>query len=105
MRLEILHVPDCPSVAVLLERLAWATAGRADVEISLRLVEDAGTAAELGMRGSPTLLVDGADPYADLAQPTSVSCRLYRDAGGGLGGAPSVASLQAVLAGRNPAAG
>ena len=29
------------------------------------------------MTGSPTLLVDGADPFARPGQPPSISCRLY----------------------------
>jgi hypothetical protein len=33
-------------------------------------------AAAAGMHGSPTLLVDGIDPFAAPGQPTSLSCRL-----------------------------
>ena len=102
MKLEILHVTDCPNVEVLRERLVLATSGRGDVELSLRLVEDPDVAAELGMRGSPTLLVDGVDPFADTAQPASVSCRLYRGPDGSVGGAPSVEALRAVLGVQDP---
>ena len=31
------------------------------------------------MYGSPTLLIDGVDPFAEPGQPPSMSCRLYRD--------------------------
>jgi hypothetical protein len=53
------------------------------------------------MHGSPTVLVDGADPFAAQSgsageQLPSVSCRLY-DNGGVLEGAPSVAELRAAL--------
>lgn len=97
MKLEILHVADCPNVAVLQDRLAVVTAGRPDVDMFLRLVEDPEVAAQLGMRGSPTVLVDGADPFADPAEPPSISCRLYRGPDGSVGGAPSVEALRALL--------
>ena len=51
------------------------------------------------MHGSPTLLVDGTDPFAVPGQPPSLSCRLYRDAAGRMSGAPTVEALRRVLAG------
>jgi len=60
MRLQILHVPDCPNVVVLRQHLAEALGDRVDeVEIRLHEVGDQALAVELGMAGSPTLLVDG----------------------------------------------
>ncbi|CRK57742.1 Organomercurial lyase [Alloactinosynnema sp. L-07] len=94
--MEILHVPDCPSVRVLRERLDVAMAGVV-VEVVLRVVRDAETAAAVGMTGSPTLLVDGVDPFAEPGVAPSMSCRLYRHADGHLDGAPSVARLSEVL--------
>jgi hypothetical protein len=49
------------------------------------------------MTGSPTLLLDGRDPFARAGQEPAISCRLYRDADGRSGPAPSVAQLRAVL--------
>ena len=51
------------------------------------------------MHGSPTLLVDGTDPFAVPGQPPSLSCRLYRDAAGRMSGTPTVEALRRVLAG------
>jgi hypothetical protein len=97
MRLEVLHVRDCPSVALLDERIAEAVAGeRIDVAITHRVVDNAATATEAGMTGSPTLLIDGDDPFATAGLVPSVSCRLY-PAGGGVDRAPSVAELRAAL--------
>jgi hypothetical protein len=39
-----------------------------------------------GVAGSPTLLVDGTDPFTVPGQAPSVSCRLYRDESGRLTG-------------------
>ena len=47
-------------------------------------------------RGSPTVLVDGRDPFADPAAPVGLSCRVYRTADG-LAGSPTVDQLLAVL--------
>lgn len=98
MELTVLSVPDCPSVGVLTERLHEVLGGRRDVRVAQRVVQDEVTAIRTGMHGSPTLLVDGRDPFAEPGQSPSLSCRLYRGAGGtAIEGAPSVAQLRAVL--------
>ncbi|GAD83341.1 alkylmercury lyase [Nocardia asteroides NBRC 15531] len=97
MRLEILQVADCPNVPVLEERIRRAVADRpVDVEIVHRVIDNAEQAASAGMTGSPTLLVDGRDPFAVDGSVTSVSCRLYPSANG-LDGAPSVSALRTAL--------
>lgn len=98
MKLEILQVPDCPNVAVLEQRIRQATAGQpVQLEITRRVIDDPGRAATAGMTGSPTLLVDGCDPFATPGQVPSLSCRLYPSDTGRLDGAPSVAALRAAL--------
>ncbi|MFE3223676.1 alkylmercury lyase family protein [Nocardia sp. NPDC059228] len=98
MKLEILQVPHCPNVAVLEDRIRQATAGHPIVlEISHRVIDDPDDAAAAGMAGSPTLLVDGVDPFAVPGQVPSVACRLYRSESGGIDGAPTVGALRAAL--------
>jgi hypothetical protein len=97
VRLHILSVPDCPNVAPLQQRLAETLAGRDDVTVTTEVIDSLGGAARAGMSGSPTLLIDGVDPFARPGQVPSVSCRLYRDETGALTGAPSVAQLRAAL--------
>ena len=98
MHLTILAVPDCPNAPVLEERLAAVLHGRADVSVSHEVITDEGQAARRGMHGSPTLLIDGADLFAEPGQPPSMSCRLYRGEDGRASGAPSVAQLRQVIA-------
>src|SRR5262249_15913262 len=62
-----------------------------------REIADEREAAQAGMHGSPTLLIDGVDPFAAPGQPPSLSCRLYRDATGRAEGAPSVEGLRRAL--------
>ena len=94
MQLTVLAVPGCPNAPVLGGRLAAAVDGRAGVSVSCQVISDEGEAARWGMHGSPTLLIDGVDPFADPEQPPSMSCRLYRDDNGQLSGTPSVSQLR-----------
>jgi hypothetical protein len=96
--LTLLTVPACPNAAAFEERLATALAGRRGVVVHRREIADEREAAEAGMHGSPTLLINGADPFAEPGQPPSLSCRLYRDAEGRLGPAPSAEPLRQALA-------
>jgi len=97
MELVLLTVPDCPNATAFEERLAAALTGRPDAVVRHRVVGAEREAAEAGMHGSPTLLVDGIDPFAAPGQPPSLSCRLYRDASGRAGPVPSVQELRRVL--------
>lgn len=96
MRITVLMVPDCPNVPVVRERIARALNGRG-AEVELVEVTDEAQARALGMTGSPTVLVDGVDPFAVPGVPASVSCRRYRRADGTADGAPSVADLRRAL--------
>ena len=98
MELTLLTVPGCPHADAFGERLAAALAGRADAVVRRREVADERQAAEVGVHGSPTLLIDGVDPFAGPDQAPSLSCRLYRDEAGRAGGAPSVQALRRALA-------
>jgi hypothetical protein len=98
MELVVLTVPGCPNAAALDERLAAALAEYPAAVVRHRVVGDEREAAQVGMHGSPTLLVNGADPFAQPGQPPSLSCRLYRDASGLAGPVPSVQELRRVLA-------
>ncbi len=94
MELAVLAVPDCPSVALLEDRLARALQGRPDVTVTRHVIASQQEAARRGMRGSPTILVNGTDPFARPGQAASMSCRLYRDRGGKPEGAPTVSQLR-----------
>ena len=97
MRLEILQVPDCPNTAVLETRLAPLLAGRPDIEVTRQVVTAEDDAEHFGMTGSPTLLVDAADPFARPGLRPSISCRLYPDEQGRPGPAPSPRQLPEAL--------
>lgn len=97
MHLTILAVPNCPNVKLLEQRLMQAIGDRPDVTISQHEIGDQDQAARRGMHGSPTLLVDGIDPFAQPGRHASVSCRLYQKSRGKTDGAPSVRQLRAAI--------
>ena len=98
MRIEVLTVPECPNGPLVEQRLAEALDCRPDVTVERRVAATVERAEEYGMHGSPTVLIDGRDPFAEPAASTSLSCRLYRDGQGRAQGAPSTSQLRAALA-------
>ena len=97
MELVLLTVPACPHAAAFEERLAAALAGHPGTVVHRREITGEREAAQAGMHGSATLLVDGVDPFAAPGQAPSLSCRLYRDAAGRTGSAPSVEVMRKAL--------
>lgn len=97
MRLQVLHVPDCPGAESLDRRLAPLLQARPDIEVVRQLVTTDGEAKRLGMTGSPTILVDGTDLFPGPPRSPSLSCRLYPDDQGHLGPAPTSTQLQRAL--------
>ena len=93
MGITLLHVPDCPNLSLARDRVIEA-AERAGVGVRVeeRLVHGLSDAAELGFTGSPTILVDGVDPFAGTDLVPSMACRLY-STDEGVQGAPSVEAL------------
>ncbi|AYM41779.1 alkylmercury lyase family protein [Mycobacteroides chelonae] len=99
MNLEILQVPECPNVQLLEDRIAAALADeQITATITHRIVNTAEEANHHRMTGSPTLLIDGEDPFEECGLTGGLSCRLYAgESGSGLEGAPSVSALRAAL--------
>ena len=99
MEVELLWFPGCPSWRVTAERLreALPLAG-VDADVVLVEVTTPADAERLRFRGSPTVLVEGRDPFAEDADPVGLSCRVFRTPEG-LRGAPTVEMLVEVLRG------
>ena len=77
-------------------REALREAGADGSAITYEKIETPEQAEKTGFRGSPTILVDGRDPFADEDAPVGLSSRIYRtDAGPA--GAPSLPQLVVAL--------
>jgi hypothetical protein len=68
------------------------------LEIQLHKVATPEEAARIGFGGSPTILFDGVDLFADASPGVGYACRLYRTEAG-TEGAPSLSQLTERLAG------
>ena len=89
---RVLHVPDCPNAAVALARIREAVGG-VEVRVEAVQVQTDDEAAQAGMRGSPTILIDGADPFTPAVIPTGIACRIVP----GGDPVPSIEALRAAL--------
>ncbi|MGO4244080.1 thioredoxin family protein, partial [Janibacter sp. RAF20_2_2] len=69
-----------------------------DVDVEKILVTTPEQADEWSFRGSPSILVDGEDHFAEPGAPVGLSCRLYRTPDG-VEGSPTVEQLVQVLSG------
>ncbi len=100
MDVTLQYFDGCPHWRLAESRLTEAlrSAGLEETSINYQKIESSEEAERLSFRGSPTILVDGRDPFAGETQPVGMTCRLY-DTEDGREGAPSVAQMQDALGG------
>jgi hypothetical protein len=95
MKLALLYFDDCPNWEVAAERLDDVAGGRG-LTVERRLVMTPEEAEAARFRGSPTILIDGEDPFAAGDEPFGLACRVYKTADGPAG-SPTTEQLEAVL--------
>ncbi len=97
MTITLQYFDGCPNWEIAATRLRNVVDRLGlDTDIDLQLVDSPDAADRLGFRGSPTVLIDGLDPFADPLAPVGLSCRIY-DTEDGRAGAPSEQQLERVL--------
>ena len=98
MHLEVRFVRDCPHLPVVRDRLqrALEAVNQAGLGVRYRIVADLEDAQRLRFVGSPTVLINQADPFLEPEAAVGMSCQLYRG-GDGLSGSPSTDDLITVL--------
>jgi hypothetical protein len=104
VQVSLLYVDDCPNWQVADARLAEALlqVGLPDKDVEHRLIASDTEAQAAHFRGSPTILIDGEDPFeVGGSRIFGLTCRLYPTAAG-LAGSPTVDQLVAALAVRGP---
>lgn len=92
----LLYFDGCPSWRTAEERLQML-ADELGFDLRRREVDTPEAAEQWAFRGSPTVLVDGRDVFAEGDEPVGLSCRVYQTPDGSAG-APTVAQLREVLA-------
>ena len=99
--MALLYFDGCPNWKST-ERLlldVMEELGVASDRLVLQRVKTPEEAAELSFHGSPTVLVDGVDPFADPNAAVGLACRLYPTETG-LAGSPSRRQLTEALRSR-----
>lgn len=98
MRVTLRYFDGCPNWRVAQERVRQVLdeVGAPEVPIELERIETPERAQEVAFRGSPTVLIDGRDPFLDDDAPIGLMCRVYTTPEG-LAGAPTLSQLRAAL--------
>ncbi|MGH8823737.1 MAG: thioredoxin family protein [Jiangellaceae bacterium] len=95
MDVTLLYFDDCPHWR-LVDRRLHALAADLDVRVSYQVVSTPDDAEALVFHGSPTILIDGRDPFAHADQPIGLACRIYQTPSGPAG-APTIQQLRSAL--------
>jgi hypothetical protein len=97
VKVELLYFDGCPHWQVVERRLIDALDRLGRPESVQRVkIESLEHAQRVGFCGSPTILVDGLDPFATANTPIGLTCRLY-ETEDGTAGSPSARQLMRVL--------
>ena len=93
----VLYFGGCPSWQTALERVhAAAAQSGVPVQVSTLAVESDEDAVRMGFTGSPTVLMEGTDPFVQPGSSPALACRLYATPAG-LAGSPTIDQLVAAL--------
>lgn len=87
MKVTIQYFDGCPHWETAASRLREILRGVPGnhVELEYQLIDSPETAERVGFHGSPTILVDGHDPFATGDEPIGMTCRVYRTDDGARG--------------------
>ena len=96
MRVELRYFDDCPHWKIADEHLR-SLATEVGFELTHRRVESPEDAETFEFRGSPSILVNGRDPFTVGDEPVGLSCRIYQTPDGPTG-SPTVEQLRTALA-------
>ena len=99
MKVELLHIVDCPNtdIAETTARAALDALGLGGVPVELVTIRTEAEAANTQFGGSPTILLDGVDLFP-TTPARSLACRVYAT-GSGYAGAPTQEQIEAALRG------
>lgn len=101
MKIELLHIDDCPNTAKALAQVetALTALGRQDLAVRLWPIKSPADIAGTVFSGSPTITVDGTDIFPGAALSTELACRIYPTPNG-MAGAPTLDQILEALRNR-----
>ncbi|TWP36887.1 hypothetical protein FGL98_08690 [Leekyejoonella antrihumi] len=97
MEIELLVVPDCPNETDAAALITTAVAdARVLATVTRTVIATPDQARQRGFVGSPTILLNGSDPFAQPDAVVALACRLYSTPDG-LRGVPTLSDLRQEL--------
>ena len=98
MDIELLVVADCPHEhsAMVLLRTALDDVGLTAVDVRTTVIVTDDAADQLSFVGSPTILINGHDPFPARRAPAALACRVYPSVAGAAG-VPTLRELRQAL--------
>ncbi len=97
MDVTLLYFEDCPNWIVVNERLETLRVEHPGMSITRQIVDTPEEAERTRFRGSPSILIDGIDPFSDPDDPVGLSCRVYQTPAGPAG-SPTLTQLRNAMA-------
>lgn len=96
MRITLQYFSGCPGWKSTEAHIATLRGEGFDLTLERQLIESREAAERLGFCGSPTVLIDGVDPFADHDSEFGLSCRVYMTETG-IAPSPSLDQLRAAV--------
>ncbi len=96
MDITLQYFDGCPNWKDSDAYLEALAAEGLEIVVSRQLISTPEAASEAGFRGSPTVLIDGIDPFSDSETPIGLSCRMYRT-DDGYAGSPTLDQLRTAI--------
>lgn len=98
MNVTLLYFDECPHWKITDSYLRQLVSEIDGLTIRYQLVDTPEAAERFGFRGSPSVLLEGVDPFASADAPVGLSCRVYQTPAGPAG-SPTLEQLRSVLTG------
>lgn len=90
------YFEGCPNWETTRRHLDTLVAEGLEATLHYELIDSYEIAAEKGFSGSPTVLVDGVDRFADRSTRFGLACRVYQTEHG-RAGSPTLEQLREVI--------
>jgi DNA-binding transcriptional LysR family regulator len=97
MRITLQYFDGCPNWQITHDHLNDLVTEGLDAAIVYELIDSHEMAVSRDFRGSPTVLVEGADPFFDRHGQAGLACRIY-ETEAGPAGSPTLDQLRRAIA-------
>lgn len=93
MNVTLLYFEDCPNWRDAEKRLRIIEGENPDLRVEHHVVDTFEEAERTQFHGSPSILIDGVDPFSEDDTSVGLSCRVYQTPAG-LAGSPTLDQLR-----------